>query len=529
MVKTNKHIIFPDFIHRLRRQQKLTLKQLSEGLCSPETIASLENGELLPNKLLQDFILDRLGVGAEDYEHLLPDAEYQRWAARQRILHYIARGDMAYAGQMLSAYKAEYDISHKPERQFYLSMYAQIRRCMGATEEELSVLFMETLTLTAPTAGHAPLACLVLSAKELNLLLEAEHYRREGERPARYREVLDYLEQKQMDRWNMAKIYPKAVYFLCRAALDKGEREPNPETLLKYCARAIKILRNSGRGYFLCEILELQERLLKISEQKSIEQGAQKNTDSLRFFYQQISLQKELPENTYVEYEVTKGTFDYCYLYVEKRVSCLNDAIRIRRKMLGMSRRELAEGICDIKTLERLERKQTKTHLAIVQDLLAKLRLPADHTRTELATSNHRVRELMANLRMQSNEKNWDKAAQLHDELQKLAPAGIVFNRQALRNKEILIRWKKKEISNEEYVRQMRETLELTLPFNAFLKEGEKYLTYEEQRCILNMMEGMDPGGPEYDICMQHFTKISQAYTEELTCAHPDIAVHGSG
>lgn len=485
MGNTNKYIVFPGYIHRLRRQQKLTLKQLCKGLCSPETIASVESGKLLPDKLLLDLILDRLGVGAEDYEHLLPDAEYQRWAARRRILHHITCGDMVHAGQMLAAYKTEYDISNKPERQFYMSMYAQIRRCMGAAAEELSVLFTQTLALTAPTAGYVPLARLVLSSKELNLLLEAEHYRREGERPALYREVLDYLEQKQMDRWNMAKIYPKAVYFLCRSELAKEERKPEPETLLKYCDRAVEILRDSERIYFLCEILELREQLVKI-----------------------IELQKELPENTYAEYKVTKEAFDYCYLYAEERVSCLNDAIRIRREMLGMSRRELAEGICDKKTLERLERKQTKTHLAIVQELLAKLGLPADHTRTELVTSNHRARELMENLRIQFNEKNWDKAAQLYDELRKLVPADSVFNRQELRNKEVLIRWKKKEISNEEYLRQMRETLELTLPFNAFLKEGEKYLTYEEQLCILNMMEGMDPGSPEYAACIQRLPKI---------------------
>lgn len=155
------------------------------------------------------------------------------------------------------------------------------------------------------------------------------------------------------------------MYFLCRAALVKREREPSPKALLKYCDRAVEILRDSERMYFLCEILELREQLVKI-----------------------IELQKELPENTYTEYKVAKEVFDYCYLYVENRVSCLNDAIRIRREML------------------------------------AKLGLPADHTRT----------------------------------------------------------------SNEEYLRQMRETLELTLPFNAFLKEGEKYLTYEEQLCILNRM-----------------------------------------
>ena len=120
-------------------------------------------------------------------------------------------------------------------------------------------------------------------------------------------------------------------------------------------------------------------------------------------------------------------------------------------------------------------------------------------------------------------KKNWDKAAQLHDELQKLVPADIVFNRQALKNKEVLIRWKKKESNNEEYLRQMRETMELTLPFNAFLKEGEKYLTYEEQLCILNMMEGMNPGSQEHDTCLRRFAETRQICMDDRMPAIPPI------
>lgn len=51
----------------------------------------------------------------------------------------------------------------------------------------------------------------------------------------------------------------------------------------------------------------------------------------------------------------------------------------------------------------------------------------------------------------------------------------------------------------------MREILELTLSFEAFLKEGEKYLTYAEQECIHRMLQGMEKYEEEFWICIERF------------------------
>ena len=56
--------------------------------------------------------------------------------------------------------------------------------------------------------------------------------------------------------------------------------------------------------------------------------------------------------------------------------------------------------------------------------------------------------------------------------------------------------------------------MELTLPYQIFLQEGEKYLTKEEQTCILNWMQGMDENSEEYLICMRQMEGIYQPYIE---------------
>lgn len=183
--------------------------------------------------------------------------------------------------------------------------------------------------------------------------------------------------------------------------------------------------------------------------------------------------------------------------------------------MLGLSAKELCEGICDVRTLRRLESRKTSPQRAIVRDLFERLGLPRDLIRTELVTDSPKARRLMERLRESSNKHLWEESEQLLKEVKKLVSTEIKSNRQALMRKELQIRWGKKNIERGEYLRQMCAVLELTLPYEAFLQEGEKYLTYEEQLCIQNMMQAMDLDDDELLICMSRFDEIYRPYISE--------------
>ncbi len=510
----NNDTYFFNFIQEIRKKQNLSIKQLCDGLCGQDTIDALESGKWTPDKLLQDFLLDRLGIGAEDYEHLLFSSDYKRWMDRQRILHHITYEDIRRAGKLLARYLTNYDMKSPLEKQFYLSMRAQIRRMRDGGRAQLFALFAEAAALTIPASAQISLGNLILSAQELNLLLEAEHYRPEGERIHRYLEIHEYIIKRDMDRWSLTKIYPKAVYFLCRFALSEQSPACEPQMLLKYCHQAIELLRDNERMYFLWELLTIQEQLVHILTRQLLQDGESIKAEGVeKIFHENLEWKLQL-ECIYKEYKVPKETFEYCYLYVQKGVSCINDIIRIRRQMLGMNRRKLCEGICDEKTLGRLERKQTKSQRAIVEALLEKLGIPADFTRTELVTASQEARELMTKLRIYSNQKQWDKVERLQKEIKALVPMNIRYNQQAIMNKEILVQRKKDQLSNDAYLHQMKEVLELTLPFEAFIKDGPKYLTHEEQICIQNMMTYMEQNSPEFQTCIQRFTELYSPFLE---------------
>lgn len=515
-------------IRELRRKRGFSQERVSAGLCTAQELSYFEKGEREVPKLLQDALQERLGLGTEDYEHYLDYSEYEHWEARQRILHCITWEETDRAEALLEQYRISHagcsggcrNVKERLERQFYLSMLAQIWSCKGAERKEIHILLEEAVQLTVPALWKEPVGEMTLSIKELNLILEAEHYREGGGEEEHYREILTCIDSSGLDGIGMAKIYPKAVYFLCRQRMEKtGEKQwgGNAEAanLLVYCNRAVEILRDVSRMYYLWELLDMREKLLEQRVRELLEKGEGRKAGALEPIRAENRDWKEVLESVYAEFRIPKEMFEYCYLYVEKGVSCVSDVIRIRRKMLGMSVAKLSDGICTARTLRRIENRQSTSQMAIVTELFGRLGLSPELTRTELVTEKPEARQLMEKLRKCINDHRTEEAMQLYALIKELVPAEIRINQQSLLLKAANVKKINGELSGKEYYEEVRAILEITMPYEVFLKEGEKYLTYEEQSCIQNMMLGMDRNSKEFRICMEHFEEMYRMFEKK--------------
>lgn len=484
---------------------------LCEGVCDVRMLQYLKKGERILDKLSWERLLERMGISLEECELLIGYDRYDRWKARMQILHSLAWENTQEAVERLEKYRKEKGGS-LVERQFCLAVEARIKCFMGAGREELFRLYKEAAELTVHGAENKPLDKMVLAPTELGLLLEAERFRKEGERPERYEEVIKYLEKSRWDGLSMARMYPKTVFYLCRsvklhAAAGKESRW-DEKRLLEYCDQALEYLRVSERMYYMWEILDMQDRLQGKILRELTSQGKEKEADSLRYKYRKNVEWKQVLESIYDEYRIPKENSVDCWLYVEKGVFCFNDVIRIRRRMLGITEEELCAGICDKRTLKRLEKRETVTQRAIVDALLERLGLPGEFVCMEIVSDRLEARQLMSEIKYWSRRNRWDNVDDLLWQVSKLINFNISCNRQAVMQYEMLSLWNQKLLTNEEYCQKMRGVLAITLPFEAFLKEGDKYLTYGEQSCIRNMMRVMKKDSDEYLICMERFDEM---------------------
>ncbi len=286
------------------------------------------------------------------------------------------------------------------------------------------------------------------------------------------------------------------------------------ETLLELCNHGVEILREGNRMYYLWELLDLREHYLGRILGKAAEDREGGISGELVCLSQENAAWKKALENVYAQYQVPRETSSYCYLYMEKGVFCSNDVIRIRRRMLGMSRKELREGICDKKTLERLENRKSNPHRWEVEELFRRLGLAGTLTRTELITESQEARHLMTRLGQYVNNREAEKAEAVLAQVKNMVSVDMKWNRQTLMRQEVNIQEELQKINRETYCRRMQEALELTLPFQAFLQEGEKHLSHEEQACIQNLMQGMDKEREEFRICLERFEEMYRPVAE---------------
>ena len=487
--------LFFAYLNQKRSEYRVSMGKLCDGLCTPRIISYMEKGERYPELMLRDRLSARLGIDPDDYSQLLDCQEYDRWLARQTVVHQLFRDNMQEAAKALRRYEAGCNQNDPLEKQFCLGMQFQIRRREHADREELAELCGQAVEQTLKGVTMQNLYRKAVSAQELNLLMEKEWYRAEGRRSSFFLAVMEYLEKHHIDETNRVKIYPKAVLYWCRSCMETQPEDPERLQLLESCTQAIEFLRDRGRLYYFWELLELREELL---------------ADLTARYPEMESM--ELLEELYAEYGVEKRTFHEGFLYVSKHAECVNDVIRIRRKMLGLSQRQLCDGLCDVKTLRRLEHRQTTPQRAIVTQLLIRLGLPGELRYADVLTDNPELTGLLRKMRdanlvyqTQTAEDWWEKVKQELPLMQRL-------NRQKLLGEETVMAWKAGELQREEFCRRLQEAIELTLPLKAFLQPGEKYLTKGEQDYIRDRMRGLEPSGEEFRLCMQRFEETYRPY-----------------
>ena len=462
------HKSFGVFVKRLRKNRKISLQVFGNGLCDVSHLSRIENGKVGATKLLRDRLLGRLGVAAENHEKFLYYSEYKCWKERRDIVYSILYGKIEKARVLLENYqtKHSYAMRQPLEYQFYLTMLAQIRQCEGANKEELRELIQKAVTLTIPEPTTRQLKSRVLCIEELNLLLEYGFYNEEEVSLEWYKEFISYVEQLPLDELSLAKIYPKAVYYLYRIWRNESNiGKIDTGKILKFCNKAIEILQKSKRMFYLWEILEIEKQLLQElitkNEIKSVVAKKQ-----LQERYQKCSDWHKVLKEVYEEYGISKEMKEYCYIYLDKEIFCIGNVIKVRRNMLGMTMRELSEGICTERTISRLENNAIELSWETVSLLFERLNIKMGFYGDDLFVES-------------------------------------LENTQLIRCNELVKVCDEQALDSASYIKMLKEVLEYTIPYTRVITSGEKYLTKSEWVCLKNIVKWMDWSYPEMEQCIQ--------------------------
>ncbi|MDD7025593.1 MAG: hypothetical protein PUI46_00605 [Lachnospiraceae bacterium] len=504
-------INFHGFLTTMRRLHKVTLEQVCQGLCSISMMKRIESGERLPDKLMRDRLMLRMGVALEGYEDYLSTEEYKEWEIRQRLLKAINEKEINIAKSYLAEYRKKENCS-TVENQFLEAMEFMLLQMENAPIDQQKAVIERAVKLTIPDMEQALDGKALLSEQEINLITEYLWLREDREKVYfdEYEKILIYIHNSLMDYNGRAKTYPKAAFYLCRRILDRYSTLENLQRGLKICHLAIEILRESEKAYYFVELLEVWQNLVDKLKPLLRANGKEKAVEALLVQTEEKKKWKKLLKELYAEYNAPVYMQNFCYLYWETESYCIGEVIRTRRNMLGMTKEQLCAGVCSIKTLTRIELKKAKTQMPIVRKLFERLGLCAEYTRARVITNDYETLKLADELAwyiINDRLEEWQKGL---EELENRLCMEIPQNRQFIMSGYHLLERCIGGLDKEGFRKKMLETLEYTIPPHMVLKAGKKFLSRDEAQYIYNI-------GMEMEVTEENpYIKVIEEICEEL-------------
>lgn len=479
---------FPKFLKRVRKEENVYLEQLAEGLMAVSQLARIEKGQRPIPKNMRDRLLGRLGIASDLYENLLNIEDYAAWEHQRNILHAIERREPERALELIGAYERQAPVRDKIKRQFCLMMHAEVLKLQKADQDEIAACYAAAVKCTVPDIEELCLERKLLSIQEINMILEYEYYHKEKDFADRCRELMVFVEHVVYDDLSKVKIYPKIVHYYLQETFAR-EAHPGTEEVgesLRICDQAIEMLRNTGRAFYLLELLEMKARLLESMGQQLQE------SEELRSAYQECTQLADLFRKLSAEYSVPAYMRDCVYLYQQRWVFYIGDVLRIRREMYGLTQKELCSGICSVKTLRRAEKKESNMQQAYLGVLLRRLGLSKEFQRARLVTDDREVLRLRREISTSRNNQDYVKCRELLSQIKEKISVEIPENRQFIMELEVSLDWMENKITKEEFVSREEEALQCTLCTQRFLDADKIYLTELELLCIRKIIQGIE-------------------------------------
>ena len=420
---------------------------------------------------------------------------------REWILNALDVEDTSAAWELLQQYEEIYGAENKVEKQFCLIMRVQCMQQEKKPAEEWLPVLKQALYETMPNALHKPLDSLILAAEELNLIVEYVYYQEGLSSVELYEELFSYA--SRMDIWSQAKLCPKIALFFSKWVNAQEENLPLEEVATlaeranRMCNDGIEALRIHAKIYFLLEVFEEKKNLISLLMKQKLDAETKKRKNrQYRAELKKMEQFGTLLQSLYTKYNIPAHTCAYTCFYRENEVYSINEVLYARRLMFGLRREDL-EDICTSRTLQRIELEQTNVQGYIQKSLFQKFGLSPELYHSQICTDKEEVIQLEREYRLASNSKYLTHTKQLLQQLKSMLSMENLQNKQYILCEEAQLGFLSGELSKAEYAQQLKEVLELTVPYEAVMKPmedvhlkngrmqpGVKYFTIKELKII---------------------------------------------
>ena len=486
---------FCKYLKNIRKEKRITLIQLSNGIVDESNLAKIEKGKRSAGKTLSDRLMGRLGVSFEQYESKLYIGEFEDWKRQReisRIIYEICNcknqneiiENSILFDKAINLYEKTGNQHDVLKKEFCLVMRAEREKINLKNHDIIAQYYKKAARLIFNEKVINHLKDRLFSVQELNIIIEYVYYNHKDKFEKLALLVISYLRERRCDTYFISKIYPKIIYYCMKFSVQELDKTQLFRLLIG-CNKALIILHKIKNAYYLYELLCEKEKMLEcLAMNKEV-----KNYLWIKKELENTKKSKLKYEDACEKYKVYKYTRTALYMYKQRKIRCIGTVIKDRRCMLGMTQKELCKEICSIKTLRRIENNESQTQKEIVQMLLFRLGIPCQLHGDDIISNDTNVLEMIDEIKeFYYTGKNIEHKKILKELSQKME-LSIPSNRQYLSIIELMLEHKDNCISKGEYVKKLENALSITIPsIDRILLSDEMYFSRIELICIGEIM-----------------------------------------
>lgn len=249
-----------DYLKELRNNRKLSIRTLSQGLCSPSTYHAIESGESIPAPRLLRLLVERLGVSFNSFELIIDKKTYKQELMFSNISVLIETGRNKEAERLLKGIDPG-KLAGSVDRMFYYRLVAWVKCAVGdyeASKKAIKSAIGETLSLKIDNLQNLKAVSSteienVLFMLNLSIIAPERKMRAVFLSDSVLDLIKEYLKSAKLDPDEYSVIYPKVWYVEAQMALMEGDEEK----AVSLSVKAIRVLRKAEIYFLIPSFLDM--------------------------------------------------------------------------------------------------------------------------------------------------------------------------------------------------------------------------------------------------------------------------------
>lgn len=338
-------------LYGIRTKYEMNVKDICRGICSPSSYCMYENGEIVPDILLVNMFLDRMGFGILGLTAYISEKEvvYFKWKESTRAC---IRNENYKKLVMLLEHMPTGNVSlNKKIREQYAWFIkgivaekdtADLKKATECYEKALECT-CGFLIKSQKIEGTFSVREIHIYAIYLNLLCKVNPKEKE-EVISRFYQLMQYVNVHYVEEQQKVKIYPLLVCLWGNLVIEGKDTEGSFEIFEK----TLELLRKQKSLYCLLEIMRLHI-LVGLKEKRDMSKE-QEDIKILQSFFEEFGYQAK--SQIYVP-QANEIMLEHVGQYLSTE-----------RKKVNYTQEKISDGICSVESYSRIEngRKPTRNN-----------------------------------------------------------------------------------------------------------------------------------------------------------------------